>query len=164
MYPIKRATNVIILGDEPTEVYCKDCNCYYILDSSFKSLQQQGVLLCQLITLAELKGKGLSVFTGEGMKAQSMLRRCGYTVNATDDLSATQRQKILTLVLDNRLYSASELYNFLDWLIGYHGRSKQRDMSAAIEKWTADRDFVANYKVNSRRSVGISSISYRTPN
>lgn len=141
--------------------YCKDCNCYYILDSSFKALQKQGVLLCQLITLAELKGKGFSVFSGEGMKAQSMLRRCGYTVNATDDLSATQRQKILALVLDNRIYSASELYNFLDWLIGYHGRSKQRDMSAAIEKWTDDRNFVANYKAELRRSIGINSISYR---
>lgn len=141
--------------------YCKDCNCYYILDSSFKALQKQGVILCQLITLAELKGKGFSVFSGEGMKAQSMLRRCGYTVNATDDLSATQRQKILALVLDNRIYSASELYNFLDWLIGYHGRSRQRDMSAAIEKWTDDRNFVANYKAGLRRSVGINSISYR---
>ena len=141
--------------------YCRDCNCYYILDSSFKNLQTRGVLLCQLITLDELKGKGAAIFTGENMKAQSMLRRCGYTVNATDDLSETQRQKILALVLENHLYSASELYNFLDWLIGYHGRNRQRDMSAAVAKWTADRDFVANYKANNRRTVGINSITYR---
>ena len=94
------------------------------------------------------------------MKAQSMLRRCGYTVNATDDLSETQRQKILALVLENNLYSASELYNFLDWLIGYHGRSTRRDMSSAVAKWTADRDFVANYKLANRRSVRINSITY----
>ena len=140
--------------------YCRDCNCYYILDSSFKNLQKRGVLLCQLITLDELKGKGAAIFTGENMKAQSLLRRCGYTVNATDDLSETQRQKILALVLENHLYSASELYNFLDWLIGYHGKSRQRDMSAAVAKWTADRDFVANHKAASRRIVGVNSITY----
>ena len=141
--------------------YCKDCDCYYILESSFKLLQKQGVLLCQVITLEELQKKGASVFSNENMKAQSVLRRCGYTVNATDNLSTTQRQQILLQVLDNRVYSASELYNFLDWLINYAGRSTQRNMDSAVKKWTEDRNFVAQYNENNRRKVQIGSITHR---
>ena len=140
--------------------HCKNCNCYYIMESSFKYLQKKGVLLCQLITLSELKSKGSAAFNNERKKTKSMLRRYGYTVSATTGLSTIQRQTILSLVLDNHIYSASELYSFLDWLISYHGKSKHRDMSNAIEKWTNDRNFVANYRVSSRRSVGIHSISY----
>lgn len=141
--------------------YCKDCDCYYILESSFKLLQKQGVLLCQVITLEELQKKGASVFSNENMKAQSVLRRCGYTVNATDNLSTTQRQQILLQVLDNRVYSASELYNFLDWLINYAGRSTQRNMDSAVKKWTEDRNFVSQYDEDKRRKVQIGSITHR---
>lgn len=142
--------------------YCRDCNCYYILDSSFKYLQTNGILLCQLITLAELVKKGTAVFDREGMKAQSVLRRCGYTVNANDNLSATQRQKILAVVVDQGIYSPLELCNFLDWMIGYQGKSSARDMSSAIKKWTEDRIFVERYAGNQGKEVAMKSISYRS--
>lgn len=142
--------------------YCRDCNCYYILESSFKSLQVKGILLCQLITLAELAKKGAAIFDREGMKAQSVLRRCGYTVNANDNLSATQRQKILAVVVYQGIYSPLELCNFLDWMIGYQGKSSTRDMSSAIKKWTEDRMFVERYAGNQGREVAMNSISYRS--
>ena len=141
--------------------YCRDCNCYYILESSFKTLQTRGILLCQLITLAELAQKGAAIFDREGMKAQSMLRRCGYTVNASDNLSPARRQKILALVIDKGLYSSLELCNFLDWMINYHGRNSTRDMSSAVRKWTEDRNFVENYVGPQGREVVVKSISYR---
>ena len=63
-------------------------------------LQRKGKLLCQLITEHEYLTKGDSLFSGEDMKAESVLRRCGYTVNAKDDLNDQQRQGILMQVVD----------------------------------------------------------------
>ena len=141
--------------------YCRHCNCYFLLETDFIALQQKGKLLCQLLTWEEYTTKGQSIFNGEDMKAESVLKRCGYNVNATENLSAEQRQKILALVLDNGLYTAPELCNFLDWLINYHGRSKTRNMSAAISKWTEDRLFVLTHNWSDRRKVGIGSITYK---
>ena len=141
--------------------YCRHCNCYFLLETDFIALQQKGKLLCQLLTWEEYTTKGQSIFNGEDMKAESVLKRCGYNVNATENLSAEQRQKILALVLDNGLYTAPELCNFLDWLINYHGRSKTRNMSAAISKWTEDRRFVLTHNWSDRRKVGVGSITYK---
>lgn len=141
--------------------YCRHCDCYFILEADFIALQRKGKLLCQLLSWEEYRTKGQAIFNGEDMKAESVLKRCGYTVNATDNLSAVQRQKILSLVLDNGLYTETELCNFLDWLINYHGRSKTRNMSAAISKWSEDRLFVLTHNWSDRRKIGVGSIKYK---
>ena len=138
--------------------YCRNCNCYFLLEADFRTLQQRGKLLCQLLTWDEYQKKGQAIFNGEDMKAESILKRCGYNVNATENLSAVQRQKILALVLENGLYTETGLCSFLDWLISYHGRSRTRDMSAAISKWSEDRLFVLKYNWAERRNVGIKSV------
>lgn len=139
--------------------YCRQCNCYFLLEKDFRSLQQKGKLLCQLLSWEEYRKKGHAIFNGEDMKAESVLKRCGYNVNASDNLSSVQRQKILSLVLENGLYTETELCSFLDWLINYHGRSKTRDMSSAIKKWSEDRTFVQSHNWDQRRRIGIRSIS-----
>lgn len=138
--------------------YCRNCNCYFLLERDFRTLQQKGKLLCQLLTWDEYRNKGQTIFNGEDMKAESILKRCGYNVNATENLSSVQRQKILALVLENGLYTETGLCNFLDWLISYHGRSRTRDMSAAISKWSEDRLFVLKHDWTKRRNVGIESV------
>lgn len=141
--------------------YCRHCKCYFILEADFRNLQRKGKLLCQLLSWEEYRTKGHAIFNGEDMKAESVLKRCGYNVNATENLSSIQRQKILSLVLENGLYTETELCNFLDWLISYHGRSRTRNMSSAISKWSEDRLFVQSHNWEERRKVKIRKISYK---
>lgn len=141
--------------------YCHECRCYFILEQDFLQLQRKGKLLCQLIAEHEYLTKGDLLFSGEDMKAESVLRRCGYTVNAKDDLSDQQRQGILMQVVDSGIYSVSELCAFLDWLIEYQGRSRTRNMKPAVTKWQADREFIRNYRTGTRRQVGIKGIRYK---
>ena len=138
--------------------YCQECKCYFILESDFMLLQHKGVLLCHLITEEEYRIKGDAIMSGQDMKAQSVLRRCGYTVNAKDDLSEEQRQGILIQAVESGLYSIPQIVGFLDWLADYHGRSRTRNMSSAIDKWRSDRRFISSYKIGSWRNVGIGSI------
>lgn len=141
--------------------YCQECNCYFILEPDFLLLQRKGVLLCHLMTEEEYRTKGEAIMSGTDMKAQSVLRRCGYTVNAKDNLSEEQRRGILVQAVESGLYSVNEITGFLDWLIDYHGRSRTRNMSAAISKWSSDRNYISNYQISSRRNVGIGSIQYK---
>ena len=138
--------------------YCKTCRCYFLLEKDYLLLQCKGKLLCQLLTLQEYNNNGENILLGNDMKESSVLRRCGYTVNATDDLSKAQRQKILELVLENKIYTPTKLCSFLDWLISYHGRNQKRNMDAAINKWKEDRAFVQQYDVANRKHVGIRKI------
>ena len=147
-----------IIEESVAAGYCKCCNCYFILEQDFLRLQAKGVLLCQLLSYDEYIDRGIEIIRGDELKAQSVLRRCGYTVNATIDLSVEQRQKILSLVIDSDLYSTSGLCSFLDWLIVFHGKNQKKNMHKALEKWKADRDFVAQYKSKQKRKVRIKSI------
>ena len=163
--PIQALVNILMPDGSVMQVqvsagYCHECRCYFILEQDFLQLQRKGKLLCQLIAEHEYLTKGDSLFSGEDMKAESVLRRCGYTVNAKDDLSDQQRQGILMQVVDSGIYSVSELCAFLDWLIEYQGRSRTRNMKPAVSKWMADREFIKNYRMGSRRQVGIKGISY----
>lgn len=164
--PIQALVNVLLADGSVIQVkvsagYCHECQCYFILEQDFLQLQRKGKLLCQLIAEHEYLTKGDSIFSGEDMKAESVLRRCGYTVNAKDDLSDQQRQGILMQVIDSGIYSVSELCAFLDWLIEYQGRSRTRNMKPAVTKWQADREFIRNYRIGSRRQVGINGIRYK---
>lgn len=163
--PIQALVNVLMPDGSVMQVqvsagYCHECQCYFILEQDFLQLQRKGKLLCQLIAEHEYLTKGDSLFSGEDMKAESVLRRCGYTVNAKDDLSDQQRQGILMQVVDSGIYSVSELCAFLDWLIEYQGRSRTRNMKPAVSKWMADREFIKNYRMGSRRQIGINGIRY----
>lgn len=147
-----------IIEEAITAGYCKNCNCYFILEQDFLMLQAKGILLCQLLSDKEFFDRGIEIIRGEELKAQSVLRRCGYTVNATVNLSVEQRQKILSLVIDSNLYSTVDLCSFLDWLISFHGKNQKRNMENAIERWKADRDYVSKYKSEYKRNIGIKSI------
>ena len=89
------------------------------------------------------------------------MHQIGYNVNSQEGLTSEQRQNLLKLAIDNGLYSISGLLSFLDWLIARNKKVLNRDMSQAISKWTEDRFFVANYKNNTQRKVGVDAITVK---
>ena len=72
-----------------------------------------------------------------------MLRSYGYTVNAQDNLSDDERQRILSFVIENKIMKVDEIIFFIEWLIN---RNSGKDFYNARLKWNRDIGFLRNYK------------------
>lgn len=140
--------------------FCKDCNVYFIHENDYQYLREQGVLLCQMVSVMDYRNKGHHIFNNMELKAESLLHQCGYNVNSSENLTNVQRQEILKRVIDNNLYSVNGIINFLDWLIKRNEKNK-KNMVNAVEKWKADRKFVSEYDKQSQRQVKIDKIIKR---
>ncbi len=139
--------------------YCNECNIYFILETDFQYLSTFGILLCRKLTRDVYLRNGDDIINGEELNAESLLHQIGYNVNAKANLGTIQRQNLLKLAIDNSLYSISGLLSFLDWLIARNKKVSNRNMNSAIEKWSADRDFIAKYQADKQRKVEVKSIS-----
>lgn len=148
----------VIVTENLSAGYCKECNIYFILERDYLRLKKSGVVLCQLITYEVYTNSKSTNINSLDLKPESLLHRCGYNVSSTENLSQEQRRGILRRVIDCGLYSVSGLCSYLDWLIDRNSRSSTRDMSNAISKWTSDRDYIASYKTDNARLVGIKSL------
>lgn len=147
-----------IVEERITAGYCSKCNCYFMLTLDFSLLKRRGIPLCQQITEDEYRKNGEEILNGERLKPESLLHQCGYNVNAIENLSDIQRQKILCMVVDNGLYSVSKICSHLDWLIETNGRKQDGNLQDAIEKWRLDRKFISEYRSDKYRVVGVRSI------
>ena len=87
---------------------------------------------------------------------ESILMQYGYSVSQTEGLSATNRRKILAVIIDNKILSKSEIISYLDFFINQ--RSSLWNMTNAISKWEADREFVENYKIGQFMQHGVKAI------
>ena len=64
---------------------------------------------------------------------ESILMQFGYNVSQQEGLSATSRQKILAVLIDNKIMTKNEIISYLDFFISQ--RSKQSRMEIAISKY-----------------------------
>lgn len=164
--PIRATVNVLtpsgtIQNLHVSAGHCIECGIFFILESDYNRLSQLGVLLCRKLTRDVYVSNGDSIISGDEFNTESLLHQIGYNVNSQEGLTSEQRQNLLKLAIDNGLYSISGLLSFLDWLIARNKKVLNRDMSQAISKWTEDRFFVANYKNNTQRKVGVDAITVK---
>ena len=132
--------------------YCENCSCFFVLDSDYQRIRQQGVLLCRLLKEEDFREHGNEILDGTTLRPESLLHQCGYNVNATVNLSESQRHEILRQVIDNNLYSLIGLCSHFDWLID-RARRQPGDMAAAISKWQTDREYIVNYTLHTHTQV-----------
>ena len=66
------------------------------------------------------------------------------------------RQKILGIIIDNKILSKSEIISYLDFFINQ--RLSLDNMKDAVAKWKEDRIFVENYKNDEYDQVRVNSI------
>lgn len=137
--------------------YCKQCKVYFILESSYQKLKNQGVLLCRVTDEKHYMKSGN--VNGMRLAQESILMQYGYNASQTEGLSATRRQKILAVLIDNRILSKSEIISYLDFFINQ--RSSMSNMEIAISKWETDREFVENYKFGHYTQYGVNAIYRR---
>lgn len=140
-----------------TAGYCTQCNIYFIMDSVYRNLKRQGIILCR-ITDEKTYLKG-GFMNGAKLAQESILMQYGYNVSQMEGLSATRRQKILAVIIDNKVLSKNEIISYLDFFIRQHGR--RSNMELAVAKWEDDRDFVEHYRIGEYTQYGVNVIHRR---
>lgn len=137
--------------------YCNECKVYFMLNSTYQALKNKGLILCRITDeKSYLKG---NYANGIRLAKESILMQYGYNTSQTNGLSATGRQKILAVIIDNKIMSKSEIISYLDFFINQ--RSSQARMELAISKWETDREFVENYKIGQYTQFGVNAIYRR---
>lgn len=137
--------------------YCQQCNVYFIMESTYQELKRKGIILCR-ITDSKTYAKG-GFMNGSKLAQESILMQYGYNVSQTVGLSARQRQKILAVMIDNKVLSKSEIISYLDFFIRQHG--SRNNMGVAISKWEDDREFVEHYRSGEYTKFGVNAIYRR---
>jgi len=139
--------------------YCESCKCYYILENDYEKLDRMGVIVAKVYTEKEWRDSRREGKLFSELNPESILHKLGYNVTASQGLSDSIRQETLATAIDFKLMSKREVIDFLSWLI--NTRSSNYSMQNAIGKWERDREFVSNYKLNTREFVRIKSIDLR---
>lgn len=126
---------------ETDAMFCAECSQYFISELAYKELCKQGKICSRVITIEEYKKINESGF--HAWADRSLLRSYGYTVNAQDNLSDDERQRILSFVIENKIMKVDEIIFFIEWLIN---RNSGKDFYNARLKWNRDIGFLRNYK------------------
>lgn len=137
--------------------YCKECKIYFIMESTYEKLRNMGVILCRISDeKSYLKN---SFVNGMHLAQESILMQFGYTVSQVEGLSEIRRQKILAVMIDNKILSKSEIISYLDFFISQ--RQRQSRFELAISKWELDREFVQQYRIGEYTQYGVNAIYRR---
>lgn len=97
--------------------------------------------------------------SGMKLAQESLLMQYGYSVSQNNGLSTTSRQKILAVIIGNKIMAKSEIISYLDFFIRH--RSLMGNMEIAISKWETDREFVENYRIGQYTQIGVNAIYRR---
>lgn len=137
--------------------YCRQCNTYFIMESTYQELKNMGIILCK-ITDEKTYIKS-NYINGMQLAQESVLMQYGYNVSQNTGLSKQRRHKILALLIDNKAMSKSEIISYLDFFISQ--RAGRSIMQIAISKWETDREFVEHYRTGEYTKYGVNAIYRR---
>lgn len=95
--------------------YCETCNKYTVLKNTFDSID--GIVMCEVIdktstSISNLNNNGL-----EFKHHESVLYRYGYNVKSKSELTKTQRQIILSSVIEAGILNRRQVIDHLNILI-----------------------------------------------
>lgn len=145
----------IIENIKITAGYCPECKVFFILESTYAHLKHKGIPLCRIISEdAYLKSKVSA--GGMNLAPESILMQYGYSVSQKEDLSDFQRQKILSILIDNKIMTKSSIISYLDFFILQ--KKKNPKYEKAISRWQDDREYVSGYKIGSENTFVIKGI------
>lgn len=122
-------------------MYCEGCNHYFISELEYEKLCRLGRICSRVITIEEYRRVLESGYHSWAKK--SLLRSYGYNVNAQENLSDRERQRILSFVIENEIMKSEEIISFIEWLIR---RNVSRDYFNARIKWGKDIQYIRGYK------------------
>ena len=135
--------------------YCPQCNIFFILESTYEYLKNKGTPLCR-ISSEKAYLKGIGNYNGMKLAQESILMQHGYTVSQEEGLSPARRQKILAVLIDNKILTKNDIISYLDFFISQ--KKSNHKFEKAISKWQNDREFVAEYKIGMFKMIDVNGI------
>lgn len=133
--------------------YCYDCDKFIMKYDDYKQYLKEYHFFPMKISMLNMN------YDDYNRAEQSPLMINGYTVNATDDYSAGERQKILQGIINNGILSKRKVLDYLEMFIKESENNPRKQI--AVSKWKEDKAFVLNYSFNSVPQVRIWKIQRR---
>lgn len=133
--------------------YCYDCDKFIMKYDDYKQYLKEYHFFPMKISMLNMN------YDDYNRAEQSPLMINGYTVNATDDYSAGERQKILQGIINNGILSKRKVLDYLEMFIKESENNPRKQI--AVSKWKEDKAFVLNYSFNSVPQVRIWKIQCR---
>ena len=131
---------------------CNKCKVHYIDLDTYNQLKQYGYILCQVLSQREFDERESGYNPFSDLNPQSLLYRCGYNVNASNNLSDNARHVILERIISSGIITKDKVIGHLRYLIKMNQYTKSFEKSR--EKWKKDIEYLYNHEVN----VGIGKI------
>ena len=88
------------------------------------------------------------------MASESILHINGYNVGQVDNLSVSERHKILTYIIESGIMSKNDIKNHLSYLININQHSSKN--ATAVSRWKSDIQWANDYHSDSQNIVGLS--------
>lgn len=137
--------------------YCKECNIFFILNSTYQHLVSRGNVLCRVMDERSYLNK--NCLYGNKLARESLLMQYGYNVAQVNDLSDKRRHDILSFIIDNGILVKSEIISYLNFFISQS--NSRNNMENAISKWKSDCVFVEEYELENYKKIEVKSIRRR---
>lgn len=127
--------------------YSKVQDLYFINENTlYELIKKYGIPFLRTVPFNESD----SVFSSH-FNDISKLNRLGYNVSSKFDISDSERQAILSKIMDSGQMKKSEIASHLELLIRLHSNDPR--FSNACDKWKQDLLFVLDYKSYEQRTV-----------
>lgn len=114
---------------------------YYISDTQIKRMHKQGVFPNAIFNASN---DGSIPLIGVEFHEFSKLAMYGYSAGK-NGLSAHDRHRIISYVLDKKIMRKYEIIEHLQGLINLREQRDDKDFSTAIQNWKDDIEYVNNY-------------------
>lgn len=114
---------------------------YYISDTQIKRMHKQGVFPNAIF---HASNDGSIPLIGVEFHEFSKLAMYGYSAGK-NGLSAHDRHRIISYVLDKKIMRKYEIIEHLQGLINLREQRDDKDFSTAIQNWKDDIEYVNNY-------------------
>ena len=152
------SATAVLIGRNESKIelnvnYCTECNLFFLNYESYKLYRNRyGMLLGNL----RLEAEGLSLFGDTYLAEASPLKLCGYSVNQQDGYSKSERQYIISKIIDNGIMPKNDVVKYLEYFINMNGKKIGNEI--ALHKWMEDLDFVLKYHSEHQNKYNIKNI------
>ncbi len=151
---VMRKRDGTIVDKKVSAGFCEECNTYFIMESTFENIKKYGIPLCRVSDEKTYLSNSQS--NDIQMAQESVLMQFGYNVGQNEGLTESIRQRILAIIIDNKILSKPEIIGYLDFFISQ--RITQHKYEIAISKWEKDKEFVSGYRQGEFTQYGVNAI------
>lgn len=152
------SATAVLIGRNESKIelnvnYCTECNLFFLNYESYKLYRNRyGMLLGNL----RLEAEGMTLFGDTYLAEASPLKLCGYSVNQQDGYSKSERQYIISKIIDNEIMQKTDVIKYLEYFINMNGKKTGNEI--ALHKWMEDLEFVLKYHSEHQNKYDIRNI------